>query len=119
MNDFHHAKISLGSVSSEWDFTAKRKLSETETEKLLKDLQVSWQQLSGIIADYTYPIGFSGSKSRKLIVKVTGNGKPPWGGWDYLGHYPHNRRHFTRLRAQINEQLKSGQHEIDHIDFVL
>ena len=75
-----------------------------------------WNQVAGAIAEFTYPIGFSGAKLRKLQIKVTGDGKPPWGGWKYRGTLTVPRRAFTKFRADVNKHL--APLEVDHIEFI-
>lgn len=126
MNDFQNGESyesqktitarSIGSLATEWDLSPKTRPSEDQAVILLKTLQANWAEIAGEIADFTYPVGFSGSKLRKLRVKVTGEGSPPWGAWDSRGYFTYRRRAFTRFRLRVNQQLDS--HEVDHVEFL-
>lgn len=102
----------------EWNFESKIKPSDEELLKVLDRLCSSWEQTAGPeLAAVTYPLGFSGAKRRKLLVRALQSFSPPWGGWVFLSHDNHKRRAFTRFRESVNKVI--APHMVDHIEFVL
>ena len=105
-----------GPMFQEWTSDPKRVPSTEELERAMRTLLQRWIELAGDeLAKGTSPICFSGPKKRKLIVHADPAMTPPWGTWNSLADGP-DRRHFTRLRAAINDAIVPI--EIDHIDFV-
>ncbi len=104
-----------GPMYRDWDFESKEKPDENALKITFYKLLEEWVLIAGDIASMTRPIGFSGIKSRRLVVAVLADIDPPWGNWDRLSLHPEQRRTFTRFRAAVNTAI--APHEVDHIDF--
>jgi hypothetical protein len=63
------------------------------------------------LARLTVPIGFTGKKGRKLVVKVVEKANPPWGTWKDLSRVEEKRRTFTIIRKKINELIEPNMVE--------
>jgi hypothetical protein len=121
---FHHAKnatnVRTGSVDGlrSEDSNTKERPSSQEREKRLNHLRAHWADIVGPgIAAITRPVGFSGKKSRRLLVQAAGLAAPPWGGWNDLARDKTSRSAFALFRAAVNKALVP--HQVDHIEFVV
>jgi hypothetical protein len=99
-----------------WDTESKKRPDDMDLDTGLQKLVDGWPQIAPEISGFTRPLGFTGAKARRLIVKVTTNASPPWGSWDNLSKDENRRRTFTAFRKTVNAVL--NPHEVDHVDFV-
>jgi len=106
-----------GPLHRPWDFEAKQKPGQELLDDGLQRLTEHWPELANGFSTGTHPVGFSGNKSRRLIVAVSEQVSPPWGTWETLSRDDAKRLTFTAFRKAINEMLTP--HEVDHIDFVI
>jgi len=98
-----------------WSYEEKTRPGDADLAAALRHLQAHWSEIAGSeVSKLTEPIAFSGEKGRRLEVRVTGQGLPPWGSWTSIDHA--RRSSFTRLRAAVNAAIKPL--EVDHIDFI-
>ncbi len=105
-----------GPMYRAWDVQPRTRPQHELLARLLKKLKEGWADIAGEdLAKITLPLGFSGTKARRLIVQAEASAIPPWGTWTELSSDPAKRRLFTRLRAAINAAI--SPHEVDHIDF--
>ena len=100
-----------------WDFEPKFRPTNEELVRFLKRLKKDWPSIAGErMSAITEPTKFTGRKARRLLVRVTSDGEPPWGGWHSRSNISVQRLAFTKFRRQVNAALKP--HEVDHIDFI-
>lgn len=101
---------------SSWDETIKEKPTSDEADKHFSAVKEGWPTiLDASFSDNTQPIGFSGKKLRRLVVKYNEEYLPPWGSWsDHLANGSPSK--FTELRKKVNEII--SPHVVDHIDFI-
>ena len=105
-----------GPMYRAWDFDQKEKPPVDQTAKHFQTLISDWENIVGPeLARISSPVAFTGAKARRLLVRVDGAARPPWGGWSCLSNVEEERRAFTRFRASINAAI--APHEVDHIDF--
>jgi len=105
-----------GPMYRAWDFDEKEKPPPDQTAKHLETLVSHWENIVGPeLARVSSPVAFTGVKARRLLVRVDGAVRPPWGTWSHLSNVEAERRTFTRFRASINAAI--APHEVDHIDF--
>jgi hypothetical protein len=98
-----------------WDFSVKVRPTEQAVAEALDRLRTNWADVAGRpLADVSWPVGFTGRKRRRLVIKADGQVKPSWGEWHMLAP-DERRRAFTRLRAAENGAI--APLEVDHIDF--
>lgn len=100
-----------------WDFEAKERPEQEALENALERLNMRWAEIAIGFADATRPVGFTGGKARRLVVTVTKDADPPWGGWDRISPAEEKRRTFTVFRRAVNKALEPL--EVDHIDFTI
>jgi hypothetical protein len=80
---------------------------------MLMKLIERWGQIAGAeLAIHTRPIGFTGSKRRRLDVAANPGIAPPWGDWNFIRQNPGS---FAAFRKGINEVL--APFAVDHIFF--
>lgn len=121
-NQYRVAELSTASPAYDvphhykpWDCEEKNRPSDAVAEKKLTELKEEWPAIAGPeVSAHTKPIAFSGDKLRCLHIRADTPYQPPWGTWDTL-YDDERRRHFTRLRAAVNEHLKPMM--VDHIVF--
>ena len=100
-----------------WDFEPKFRPTNEELVRFLKRLKKDWPSIAGErMSAITEPTKFTGRKARRLLVRVTSDGEPPWGGWHSRSNISVQRLAFTKFRRQVNAALKP--HEVDHMDFI-
>jgi hypothetical protein len=105
-----------GPMYRPWDYEEKEKPLTDQIRKHLETLISCWEDIVGPeLAGVCSPLAFTGAKARRLLVRVHGAARPPWGGWSSLSNVEAERRAFTRFRASINTAI--APHEVDHIDF--
>lgn len=99
-----------------WNYSARPTPDATALATALNVLRPRWLEIAGPdVGHITEPVGFTGAKSRRLLVRAVVGTKPPWGSW--TGFSPDaSRSSFTRLRASINGAIKPL--EVDHVDFI-
>ncbi len=88
--------------------------AKEDLSRAIQRLVDSWPKVAGALAGECHPLKFTGSKGRRLLVLVTGEAQPPWGGWFRLADSP-KRLEFTAFRKRVNEAL--APHHVDHVDF--
>ena len=97
-----------------WDTEPKERPRDDEVAASLEKLKECWLEIAGVeLAKNTEPIGFTGKKRRRLVVRANANHQPPWGSWNSLAWG--NRRAFTQFRRTVNYLI--APLEVDHIDF--
>jgi hypothetical protein len=106
-----------GPMHRSWDFEAKQKPEQDSLNAGLQRLIGHWNEVAAGFSTITQPLGFTGTKARRLVIAVKSNGSPPWGAWDRLSHDEEKRRTFTAFRNAINATLRPN--EVDHIDFIM
>jgi hypothetical protein len=99
-----------------WDFSSKVRPDCESTSKALQQLTYAWPSVAGGFSSQTRPLGFTGAKSRRLVVGVSSDEAPPWGSWDGLSVIESKRRTFTAFRQAVNDTINPL--EVDHIDFI-
>lgn len=105
-----------GPMYRPWDFTVRSRPAPEQIAECMHRLLSNWLEIAGPeLAKVTWPKGFTGAKSRRLLVCADGTATPPWGGWRTLSRRDEERRAFTRFRAAINEAI--SPHQVDHVDF--
>ena len=106
-----------GPMYRDWDFESKERPPQEDLEGALQILKNRWSAIANGFSDATQPLDFTGEKARRLLVAVTKNSQPPWGGWDRLSDVEEERRTFTVFRSAVNGAIKPL--EVDHIDFTI
>lgn len=97
------------------DGNPRPKASKEDREALIQKLCYNWESIAGRIHRSTIPVALTGTKGRRLVVKVTGRGYPTWGGWTHLSNDADRRRSFTVFRAKLNQVV--DPFGIDIVDF--
>ena len=98
-----------------WNRDEKERRTEGALKSAFVKLEKDWAMIAGEkLAAVTRPMGFTGRKKRRLLVKADPSVKPPWGEWDRLAP-DERRRAFTRLRKASNDTIAPLM--VDHIDF--
>lgn len=105
-----------GPMFLDWNYDAKSRPTLNQLSDALDTVKENWTRIAGDFAEITCPRGFGGSKKRRLIVDVVGDGIPPWGTWGKLSDNEKQRRTFTRFRSAVNDVIHPL--EVDHIDFI-
>lgn len=85
-----------------------------ELAEAMHRLHDSWPVVAGPMARFCRPLKFTGDKARRLLVLVTGEVGPPWGGWTYIAA-GEKRQEFTAFRRRVNVAI--APHHVDHVDF--
>lgn len=102
-----------------WDFSdhePSRKPSDQEISAALASLKANWAKIANIdIASSTEPIKFTGTKKRRLVVKVKSENKFPWDKGAILFRRWTDLKGFSEFRKSVNEVI--APLEVDHIDF--
>ena len=100
---------------SQWNEKPRIAPTNEDCSRYLQKLKINWLNLmENEFGRETSPIGFTGKKSRRLIVIYKENYKPPWGDWNnYLANGHPSK--FSELRKKVNTTIHP--HEVDHIDF--
>lgn len=101
---------------SNWDETVKSRPSTEEIQSYFECIQNKWATiLNDEFSQNTIPVGFTGKKLRRLLVKYNEGYIPPWGSWsNHLANGAPSK--FTELRKKVNELITP--HMVDHIDFL-
>lgn len=101
---------------SNWDESIKERPPEDAIRIHFDCIKENWSTiLSDEFSNNTVPLGFSGKKLRRLVVKYKEGYLPPWGSWtNHLANGSPSK--FTELRKRVNQLIKP--HMVDHIDFV-
>jgi len=101
---------------SNWDESIKERPPEDAMRIHFDCIQENWSTiLSDEFSNNTVPLGFSGKKLRRLVVKYKEGYLPPWGSWtNHLANGSPSK--FTELRKRVNQLIEP--HMVDHIDFV-
>lgn len=102
---------------SNWDETVKTRPTTDEIQIHFETIKMNWATvLSHEFSSNTFPVGFSGKKLRRLVVRYRKGYLPPWGSWtNHLANGVPSK--FTELRKRVNELI--SPHVVDHIDFIL
>ena len=77
-------------------------------------LKRRWPEIVGLeLSRITRPAGFSGRRSRRLLVSANPAVSPPWGSWYSAASDP---RSFTSFRRAVNQAI--APLEVDDVSFV-
>lgn len=96
-------------------YAVRERPSDEALSAALEVLKRDWRIIAGAeLANVSEPSSFTGSKFRRLLVRVHSEYKPPWGTWDTLLNGP-EREAFTTFRKAINDAIAPVC--VDHIDF--
>lgn len=107
----------LGDEQEHWNRMPRTKFPQEQVAAWLDDLRARWADVAGSeLAAVTSPLGFTGTKARRLLVWADPAATAPWGTWTSLDPKADKRQVFTRLRAAVNALL--DPHAVDQIDFV-
>ncbi|WP_424316259.1 hypothetical protein, partial [Haloferula sp.] len=80
--------------------------TDAQIDTAFTTLLKNWTHIAGPeVSPYCVPHSITGRKARRLLVKLTGEGNPPWGSWFSLDSGP-SRKRFTEFRQRINDAVK-------------
>ncbi|MCC6165021.1 MAG: hypothetical protein IT182_16870 [Acidobacteria bacterium] len=107
----------LGDERAFWNTTERPLQPPEQLASSLAALLSNWDEIApGGLSLVTRPLGWSGRKSRRLVVWADASAAAPWGTWASLDDDRSKRRSFTRLRASVNVAIQP--HAVDDIVFV-